>query len=145
MRRFFFEAVASRVILGTEVATGARHDNQPYLGQLQRIRERCQIAIREATADRNYGSAAIIRALQGQGITTYIPLWSGRVGNSKYLKGELVYDKTRDRLGSPAPGSRDHRLLSPLTIHARIALDRCWNSCPFDAIEVRSQRALVGV
>jgi transposase len=91
----------SRVILDTEVTTGARHDNQPYLGQLQRIRDRYQITIREATADRGYGSAAIIRTLQSQGTTTYIPLWSGRVGNSKYLKGELRYDKKRDRFCCP--------------------------------------------
>ena len=91
----------SRVILDTEVTTGARHDNQPYLGQLQRIRDRYQIAIREATADRGYGSAAIIRTLQGQGITTYIPLWSGRVGNSKYLKGELLYEQEQDRFRCP--------------------------------------------
>jgi hypothetical protein len=49
----------SRVILDTEVTTGAKHDNQPYLGQLQRIRDRYRIAIREATANRGYGSAAI--------------------------------------------------------------------------------------
>ena len=91
----------SRVILDIEVTTGARHDNQPYLHQLQRSRDRYQIAIREATADRGYGSAAFIRTLQGQGITTYIPLWSGRVGNSKYLKGELVYEKEHDRFRCP--------------------------------------------
>ena len=91
----------SRVILDTEVTTGARHDNQPYLGQLQRIRDRYQLTIREATADRGYGSAAIIRTLQQQGITANIPLWSGRVGNSKYLKGELIYDRKRDRFRCP--------------------------------------------
>jgi hypothetical protein len=91
----------SRVILDTEVTTGARHDNQPYLGQLQRIQERYKITIREATADRGYGSAAIIRTLQDEGITTYIPLWSGRVGNSKYLRGELVYEKKKDRFRCP--------------------------------------------
>jgi transposase len=91
----------SRVILDTEVTTGARHDNQPYLGQLQRIRDQYRIAIREATADRGYGSAAIIRTLQQQGITANIPLWSGRVGNSKYLKGELLYDRKRDRFRCP--------------------------------------------
>jgi hypothetical protein len=91
----------SRIILDTEVTTGARHDSQPYLGQLQRIRDRYQITICEATADRGYGSAVLIRTLQQQGITTYIPLWSGRVGNSKYLKGELVYDKKRDRFRCP--------------------------------------------
>jgi len=59
------------------------------------------LTIREATADRGYGSAAIIRTLQQKGIKTYIPLWSGRVGNSKYLKGELVYEREHDRFRCP--------------------------------------------
>jgi IS5 family transposase len=91
----------SRVILDTEVTTGARHDNQPYLDQLQRIRDRYKITIREAIADRGYGSAAIIRALQTQGIQTYLPLWSGRAGNSKYLKSGLTYEKEHDRFRCP--------------------------------------------
>jgi transposase len=91
----------SRVILDTEVTTGARHDNQPYLKQLERVREHYQITIREAIADRGYGSADIIRTLQGQQASTFIPLWSGRVGNSKYLKGELVYEKEHDRFRCP--------------------------------------------
>jgi len=91
----------SRVILDTHVTTGAVHDSQPYLEQLRRVRERRKIRIRDATADRGYGSAEIIRCLQQQGIETYIPLWSGRVGNSKYLKGGLVYEKERDRFRCP--------------------------------------------
>jgi transposase len=91
----------SRVILDTEVTTGARHDNQPYLAQLERVRACYQITIGEATADRGYGSADIIRTLQGQQARTYIPLWSGRVGNSKYLKGKLVYEKEHDRFRCP--------------------------------------------
>lgn len=91
----------SRVILDTHVTTGAVHDSQPYLEQLQRIHQRYGIHIREATADRGYGSAAIIRDLQQQGIETYIPLWSGRSGSSKYLKGELVYEKEHDRFRCP--------------------------------------------
>ncbi len=91
----------SRVILDTEVTTGARHDNQPYLDQLQRIRDRYKITIREAIADRGYGSAAIIRTLQAQGVETYLPLWSGRVGNSKYLKSGLTYEKEHDRFRCP--------------------------------------------
>ena len=62
---------------------------------------RYKLTIREATADRGYGSAAIIRTLQQKGIKTYIPLWSGRVGNSKYLKGELVYEREYDRFRCP--------------------------------------------
>ena len=91
----------SRVILDTHVTTGAVHDSQPYLEQLQRIHQRYGINIREATADRGYGSAAIIRDLQQQGIETYIPLWSSRSGSSKYLKGELVYEKEHDRFRCP--------------------------------------------
>ena len=88
----------SRVILDTEVTTGARHDNQPYLAQLERIGQKYQIQINEVIADRGYGSAAIIRTLQQQGTTTYLPLWSGKVGNSKHLKGDMVYEKEPDRL-----------------------------------------------
>jgi transposase len=91
----------SRVILDTHVTTGARHDNQPYLDQLQRIRHWYKLTIREATADRAYGSAAIIRTLQQSGTETYIPLWSGRVGNSKYFQGGLVYEKEQDRFRCP--------------------------------------------
>ena len=91
----------SRVILDTEVTTGAQHDNQPYLDQLERIENRYRITIDEAIADRGYGSAAILRKLQEQGTTTYIPLWSSRVGNSKYLKGELIYEREHNRFRCP--------------------------------------------
>src|SRR4029078_9772092 len=90
----------SRVILDTHVTTGAVHDSQPYLEQLQRI-QRHEIHVREAVADRGYGSAAIIRCLEQQGIENYIPLGSGRVGNSKYLTGDLVYEKENDRFRCP--------------------------------------------
>ena len=92
----------SRVILDTQVTTGAQHDNQPYLQQLQRVRDQHQITITEATADRGYGSAEIIRALQNQQATTYIPLWSSRVGHGKYLTKDLVYEKEHDRIRCPA-------------------------------------------
>jgi hypothetical protein len=78
----------SRVSLDAHVTTGDVHDSQPYLEQLQRI-QRHEIHVREAVADRGYGSAAIIRCLQQQGVETYIPLWSGRVGNSNYLTGDF--------------------------------------------------------
>ena len=59
----------SRVILDTEVTTGARHDNQPYVQQLQR--DRTAIVTRSRLVKRSrirgYGSAAIIRTLQQQG------------------------------------------------------------------------------
>ena len=72
----------SRVILDAEVTTGGRHDNQPYLEQLRRVEDRCHCTIQEATADRGYGSAEILKALKAKGAKTYIPLWHGRSGRS---------------------------------------------------------------
>ena len=92
----------SRVILDTHVTTGARHDKQCYLEQLDRVENQYDVTIVEASADRGYGAAAIIRELEQRGIRTYIPLWSSRVGNSKYLTGDLVYEKEADRFRCPA-------------------------------------------
>lgn len=92
----------SRVVLDTHVTTGGRHDNQPFLEQLQRIADQHGIRVVEAIADRGYGSAAIIRKLREHGTKTSIPLWSGRVGKSKHLESGLVYEKQRDRFRCPA-------------------------------------------
>ncbi len=79
------------------MTTGGRHDNRHYLQQLKRIAERFQLLIVEATADRGYGSAAVIRTLQEQGKRTFILLWSDCVGNSKHLSRGLVYKNEYDR------------------------------------------------
>ena len=42
----------TRIIFDTHVTTGAVHDSQPYLEQLQRVSARHEIHLREATADR---------------------------------------------------------------------------------------------
>ncbi len=92
----------SRVILDTEVTTGARHDNQSYLAQLERTAEKYNLHLTEAVADRGHGSAAIICSLQENGMTTYVPLWGGKVGNSKHMQGGFVYEKEPDQIGCPA-------------------------------------------
>jgi hypothetical protein len=92
----------SRVILDTHVTTGARHDNQPYLDQLRRIRDRYKLTICEAIADRGYGSAAIIEALQAEGMTSYIPLWNTRTGRNSGNAVGLVYEREKDRICCPA-------------------------------------------
>ncbi len=91
----------SRVILDRHVTTGARHDNQPYLEQLQRIRGRYNITIGEAIADRGYGSAAIIQALQEQEIETYIPLFHQDSGRNSGTAPGLVYEPEKDRFRCP--------------------------------------------
>ena len=92
----------SRVILDTEVTTGGRHDNQPYLAQLQRVRERYQLILEEAIADRGYGSAEIIKTLQEQGTKPYIPLWNRRSGRNSATAVGLIYEREQDRFRCPA-------------------------------------------
>src|ERR1700704_3685437 len=72
----------SRVILDSEVTTGARQDNQPYLEQIQRVRDRYKLIIDEAITDPGYGSAQIIQSLKEQGIKPYIPLWNRNCGRN---------------------------------------------------------------
>ena len=121
----------SRVILDSKVTTGARHDNQPYLDQIKRVRARCQLEIEEAIADRGYGSAEIIRSHQQDGVTTFIPLWSGKVGNSKHVAAEgWVYEKGKDRYRCPA-GKYLTRCPSMDGIYQRYASDPSdCQSCP---------------
>lgn len=35
-------------------------------------------------------------------MTSYVPLWSGKVGNSKYMQGRFVYEKEPDQIRCPA-------------------------------------------
>ena len=88
----------SRVILDTEVTTGARHDNQPYLDQLQRVADRYGIHVCEAIADSGYGSAEILKALKEKGIKTYIPLWNSRCGKNSGSVAGLEYEPEHDRV-----------------------------------------------
>ncbi len=88
----------SRVILDTEVTTGARHDNQPYLEQIQRVRDQYKLTIDEAIADRGYGSAEIIKALKEKGTKPYIPLWNRRSGRNSGTAVGLRYERENDRI-----------------------------------------------
>lgn len=72
----------SRVILDSEVTTGARQDNQTYLEQIQRVRDRYKLIIDEAITDRGYGSAEIIQSLKEKRIKHFVPLWNRNCGRN---------------------------------------------------------------
>ena len=85
----------SRVILDTEVTTGARQDNQPYLEQIERVRDRYKLTIKEAITDRGYGSAEIIQSLKEKGIKPFVPLWNRNCGrNSGSAADSSTIEKT---------------------------------------------------
>lgn len=52
----------SKVILAAAVTTGATHESQVYLAQIDAIQTQLALNICEATADRAYGSGEIIQA-----------------------------------------------------------------------------------
>ncbi|WP_207386058.1 transposase, partial [Legionella gresilensis] len=93
----------SRVILDIKITTGAVHDSQPYLEQLNAIKLGLSHNIKEVIADRAYGSGHIISTLKSVGITTYIPLLSTRSGTSqRTITPGFYYDSEKDNYRCPA-------------------------------------------
>jgi transposase len=88
----------SRVILDSEVTTGARQDNQPYLEQIERVRNRYKLTIKEAITDRGYGSSEIIQSLKEKGIKPFVPLWNRNCGRNSGSAAGLEYDRENDRI-----------------------------------------------
>jgi transposase len=91
----------SRVVLDTKITTGATHESQVYLQQIETIEKNLGLDIQEATADRAYGSGDIIQSLIDKEITPNIPLFSGRSGSNMEPEG-FVYDKENNRYQCPA-------------------------------------------
>jgi transposase len=91
----------SRVMLESAVTTGACHDSQIYLGQLQTIRQAYGVTIREAIAERGYGAASLLHALREQGITSDIPLFSSRSGSAVSSPPGFLYEPAHDRYRCP--------------------------------------------
>jgi IS5 family transposase len=93
----------SRVIIDTHVTSGKVHDSQVYIERLNHIREKYTLTIKEAIADRAYGSKAIIENLQKEGIVSYIPLFSTKSGRSvqEAYQAGFVYQKEQDRFVCP--------------------------------------------
>lgn len=87
----------SRVVLDNNITTGGCHETQIYLDRISTIKNKYQLPLYEAIADRGYGSAENIQSLQFENITTYIPLFSSRSGKAVNLEERgFVFDKTRN-------------------------------------------------
>ena len=72
-----------RVILVVKITTGAVHDSQPYLEQLEYVKNKSKVDVIETIADKAYGTGEIITALHNSGVKTNIPLFSSRSGSSE--------------------------------------------------------------
>jgi IS5 family transposase len=86
----------SRVILDNRITTGAVHESQVYLEQLQTIKNNLNVNIKLAIADRAYGSGEIIQSLLDNQIVPNIALFSGRSGGAQDPEG-LIYDAKNNR------------------------------------------------
>lgn len=87
----------SRVIVDTHATTGKLHDSQVCLERLAYLKDQQGLEITEIIADRAYGSAEIIDALEKDNITSYIPLFSSISGSNRgaHLK-HIRYDQKYD-------------------------------------------------
>jgi transposase len=85
----------SRVILDSNITTGACHDTVVYLERLKYIQNKYHLNIKEVIADRGYGAIENIKSLNSQRIVTYIPLFSSRSGSAepKLKAMGFYYDK----------------------------------------------------
>ena len=88
----------SRVILDVRVSTGSEHDTLCYLDDIKNISDANNFTIKEAIADRAYGSLLNLSKLQEMSITTYIPLFTTKVGQAPILAeaGGFIYDSSKD-------------------------------------------------
>jgi IS5 family transposase len=93
----------SRVILDSQITTGATHDTKVYLERIKYIKTKYKLNIKEAIADRGYGAIDNIKSLNEEGITTYIPLFSNRSGSTakEMADAGFKYDYTNDRYMYP--------------------------------------------
>lgn len=92
----------SRVVLDSKITTGATHESQVYLQQIETIEKDLGLNINEAIADRAYGSGRIIQTLIEKQINPNIPLFSSRSGSRGINNEEdFIYDENNDRYQCP--------------------------------------------
>lgn len=87
----------SRVILDNKLTTGCLHESNIFIDQIEKIKRKYNLPIEEVIADRAYGSADNLLTLKKQGITTFIPLFSTRVGKISDMENyDFRYDQQKD-------------------------------------------------
>ena len=88
----------TRVILDVRVSTGSEHDTLCYLDDIKNISDANNFTIKEAIADRAYGALLNLSKLQAMGLTTYIPLFTTKVGQAPILAeaGGFIYNRSED-------------------------------------------------
>ncbi|WP_165482847.1 transposase, partial [Legionella gresilensis] len=124
----------SRVILDIKITTGAVHDSQSYLEQLNAIKLGLNHDIDEVIADRAYGSGHIIATLKSMGMTTTIPLFNTRSGTAqRTITPGFYYDAEKDIYRCPAnyelkPGKllkNDYMLYHSRVTHCQNCIISC--------------------
>lgn len=79
-----------------QITTGAVHESQVYLEQIETVKNNLNLTIKEVIADRAYGSGDIIQALINKKINPNIALFSGRSGMTADPSG-FIFDKENNR------------------------------------------------
>lgn len=88
---------AHGIILDAHVTPGNVNDHEPYPERLARVKERFELPIREAAADRGYDYPVVHKKLQDMGIDAYIPHFERRAGTGeRFTLRDFDYDPKQD-------------------------------------------------
>jgi len=81
----------SRVVIDCHVTTGSVSDVTMFMERVNHVQEKYQINIGEIIADRGYGSAENLKFLESKNISSNIPLWSSKVGETFFKELEAGF------------------------------------------------------
>jgi transposase len=100
----------ARIILGVLVAPAEVPEDYPAYDLLWRARFRWHLRPRQATGDKAYGTVALVRALEEQGVRAYMPLPEYASRDPLFGKLDFTYEVAHDRYicpgGSPLAFAR---------------------------------------
>jgi len=120
----------SRVILDCHVTTGSVSEVTIFTERLEATRTSIGIPVKEATADRGYGSGENLKHLQEEmKIQTNIPLWSTRVGQSFFKEEGFEFDSKQMQVRCPA-GHLMKRIKADKMAEAFVLPAKVCRACP---------------
>jgi len=93
---------AHGIIVDAYVTPGNVNDHEPYPERLARVKERFDLPIREAAADKGYDYPLVYKKLQDMGIEAYIPHFERKAGTGeRFSVREFDYDPEQDAYHCP--------------------------------------------
>jgi transposase len=90
------------IIVDVTVTPGNVNDSEPYLAQLEHIKDATGLVVESVAADSGYDTSLIHKVLEEQEITVFMPKKDFGGGKKvEFVKDDFVYDETADTFACP--------------------------------------------